>query len=279
MVTVFLVHPDDAPREALATALAGRDLEVHTAANIEEAIDRADNSPVRVFLVCPTLLEKEEMDIRTRLSVRAGHDVMVAALANVADPARKKAIARHEALLLPRPADDVDAMASFLKALAQDAADPKKPEPTPMGRMKISRLVPNTEEDLEAPVGPDGEGPIVLVVDDEEDCRELFAKVLSGRGYRVQSVASANAALRFLSKQRVHLIVSDISMPVMDGFELKAMLDERPGERIPFIAVAGTDSPERHELAKKLGVAALLGKPIQVREFCRVVRGTLMPAS
>jgi CheY-like chemotaxis protein len=68
-------------------------------------------------------------------------------------------------------------------------------------------------------------------------------------------------------------------MPVMDGFELKAMLDERPGERIPFIAIAGTDSPERHELAKKLGVAALLGKPIQVREFCRVVRGTLMPAS
>ena len=71
----------------------------------------------------------------------------------------------------------------------------------------------------------------------------------------------------------MRLIVSDIDMPQMDGFELKYALKE---SKIPFIAVAGNDSPDRRELARSLGMVALVGKPVQVKTFCELVRGTLL---
>ena len=57
---------------------------------------------------------------------------------------------------------------------------------------------------------------------------------------------------------------------------MKQQMNELGGEPIPFIAVGGQDNADRTKIAKKLGVAAVIQKPIQAREFCKVIRGTLV---
>ena len=271
--TVFLVHPDEPVREALALQLESRGHSVRTSGSLDDAIELAEGSPVTVVLVDPGLLEAEELEVLTRFCVRAGHTVRIAALTHLVDAARRKQLERHEAVLLERPIEDVDALARQVEALSEEAQrPPRKPEPTPFGKMKIQRLAPEDEGSLEAPLLADGQPPTVLVVDDEEDTRDLFEKVLSGRGYKVHKASSVPSALRLLGKQRVHLILSDIMMPQQDGFEFKQQVDAS----LPFIVVSAYLSPERVSVAKQLGIRVLLPKPIQVRELCKAVRGALV---
>ena len=274
--TVFLVHPDEPVREQLAMQLESRGLSVRTSATLDDAIELAEGSPVTVVLVEPSLLEAEELEVLTRFCLRAGHTVRIAALAHLVDAGRRKHLDRHEAVLLERPVEDVDALSRQVEALSEDAQrPPRKPEPTPFGKMKIQRLAPVDEGSLEAPTRPDGGAPTVLVVDDEEETRDLFEKVLAGRGYKVHKASSVASALRLLGKQRVDLILSDIMMPVQDGFELKQQVDAS----VPFIVVSAFLSPERMQLAQQLGIKKLLPKPIQVRELCKAVRGALVGES
>ena len=283
MSSVLVVHPDAGIRARLLDALAREGLAAGAVTDLDGALDHPEVAGVRVVLVEPTLLEQYEFDFRTQIGVRAGTDITVIALVDIADPARKKELKRHEAVLLERPIDDHDALVALVK---RHSAPPTPPAGVPavipmapgaatpsLGRMKVERV--NLDDgSLNAPATPDGEGPMVLVVDDEEDARSFFATLLEQRGYRVHAVSSATSALRFLGKDpTVRLIVSDIDMPQMDGFELRYALRE---SNIPFIAVAGNDSAERRRLAQELGMAALVGKPIQVKPFCELVKGTLL---
>ncbi len=60
----------------------------------------------------------------------------------------------------------------------------------------------------------------ILVVDDEVNMQALFKKILSKEGYQVETVSSGVEAVKFLEKDRFDLVVSDLKMPGMDGFEL-----------------------------------------------------------
>lgn len=283
MPLVLVVHPDAGIRAKVLGTFAAAGIDARALTDLEAALDHAEVARVRVVLSDPGLLEEYEFDFRTQINVRAGTDIAVIALVDIADPARKKALKRHEALLLERPLDDQASLLALVQkqiaALAPAGVAPSAPPEarnTGLGRMKVERINLDTG-DLNAPVGPDEEQPMVLVVDDQEDARSFFATLLEQRGYRVHTVASASSALRFLGKENsVRLIVSDIDMPQMDGFELRYALKE---SGIPFIAVAGNDSHERKQLAKELGMVALVGKPIQVKPFCELVRGAVLSAA
>src|SRR4029078_4024504 len=80
----------------------------------------------------------------------------------------------------------------------------------------------------------------VLVVDDEQDTRELVAAVLTPGGAEVESVGSGTAALDQMKRQRFDLLISDIGMPDMNGYDLIARigkLGEEHGGRTPAVAL------------------------------------------
>jgi CheY-like chemotaxis protein len=99
----------------------------------------------------------------------------------------------------------------------------------------------------------------ILVVDDERDSREMIATVLEQRGAAVLQSDSAESALEMLQNSSVRVIIADIAMPCIDGYELMRRL-RASGSRIPSIAVtAFARSVDRQT-------------PIDARQLARTVR-------
>ncbi|MEZ0386419.1 MAG: ATP-binding protein, partial [Verrucomicrobium sp.] len=97
------------------------------------------------------------------------------------------------------------------------------------------------------PSSADLTGTQILVVDDAQDSLDLMTHILQGRGARVTAVKSASAALDQLEHCLFHVMVSDIGMPEMDGFDLITQARQRDGEHgghIPAIAVTAFARPE-----------------------------------
>jgi CheY-like chemotaxis protein len=110
----------------------------------------------------------------------------------------------------------------------------------------------------------------VLVVDDEPDGRGLIARILEGRGARTTGAASAAEALELMSSQRFDVLLSDIGMPEMDGYELMRrvrLLDMARNGPIAAIAVTAYARPEDRQRSLLAGYQMHLSKPIEAREL------------
>lgn len=111
----------------------------------------------------------------------------------------------------------------------------------------------------------------VLVVDDEVALRDLAGLILSGHGYQVLLADGGEPALALLAENRVDLVVSDVIMPGMDGYQLaQAIRRDYPGVAIQLVSGFSGNratSPELEPL-----VSALLCKPFQPQELLRCVR-------
>jgi CheY-like chemotaxis protein len=106
-------------------------------------------------------------------------------------------------------------------------------------------------------------GPI-LVVEDDDDTRDALCQLLKGQGYQPLAAAHGQEALRWLSRAEPTLIVTDLSMPVMSGWQLLEQLGSHPQWcRIPVI-VLSADSPPPVEnlcfLQKPVPAARLLAE-------------------
>jgi two-component system sensor histidine kinase and response regulator WspE len=99
----------------------------------------------------------------------------------------------------------------------------------------------------------------VLVVDDSPIVRDLLTELLSSVGLEVRAAGDGAAALAALAENPVDLIVSDVEMPIMDGFELLRRLRER-AERVPIVMVTTRGSVTDRSLAAALGADALIVK-------------------
>jgi CheY-like chemotaxis protein len=116
----------------------------------------------------------------------------------------------------------------------------------------------------------------ILVVDDQADARDLIGQILTHCGAKVLPAASAEEALSLFKKERPDVIVTDIGMPDMDGFELLRKLRALEHDRtrdIPAIAVTAFARPEDRARAMSAGFAAYLSKPIDISELLGSIAG------
>ena len=113
----------------------------------------------------------------------------------------------------------------------------------------------------------------VLVVDDSSETLELLEMFFKRQGYEVSGAASAAEAVRRARERRPGLIISDISMPGVDGYALLAELRRLPGlEAVPAIALTGHAMDEDRARALAAGFAVHIPKPVDPDELLRVVR-------
>jgi len=114
------------------------------------------------------------------------------------------------------------------------------------------------------------DGLRVLVVDDEQDACELTAFVLGAAGAQVDTVNSAKGALRRLDAERFDVVVSDISMPEMDGYAFARELSTRPHKQ-PTLALTSLTSKADRRRALAAGFDAHLGKSADTETLRRAV--------
>jgi CheY-like chemotaxis protein len=112
----------------------------------------------------------------------------------------------------------------------------------------------------------------VLVVDDEPDIRHLCRLILADEGYEVLDAETAEAALDLLGRQMADLVLLDIRMPGMGGWEMLRILrgDER-WRRTPVVVCSAHASPVDRRNAQELGANGFLGKPFFPDELLEAV--------
>jgi two-component system CheB/CheR fusion protein len=105
-----------------------------------------------------------------------------------------------------------------------------------------------------------------LVVDDVSDVTEMLSVILSYAGYEVVTAASARAALEAARKQHFDVIISDIGMPEMNGYQLAREIRLLPSyASVPMVAVTGYSMFDDKQRALNAGFNAHLTKPIYPR--------------
>ena len=113
----------------------------------------------------------------------------------------------------------------------------------------------------------------VLLVDDSSETLELLELLFTRQGYEVFGADSAAEAVRRAGERRPGVIISDISMPGVDGYALLAELRRMPGlEAVPAIALTGHAMDEDRERALAAGFSVHIPKPVDPEELLRVVR-------
>jgi len=116
----------------------------------------------------------------------------------------------------------------------------------------------------------------ILVVDDQEDARDLLRTMLSQYGATVTTVDSARAALEEIDQHPPDVVLSDVGMPREDGYDLIRQLRGRTtqrGGRIPAIAVTAYASVADRAAALESGYQAHVAKPFDPAELARTVAG------
>jgi CheY-like chemotaxis protein len=116
----------------------------------------------------------------------------------------------------------------------------------------------------------------ILVVEDDDGIRNLVDLVLSSAGYEVLTAADGAAALQVIGTVHPDLVLLDMRMPVMDGWELARRYRAMPGPHAPIVVVtAARDAAQR---AAEIDANGYLGKPFDMAELLAMVSHHTRPA-
>jgi CheY-like chemotaxis protein len=112
----------------------------------------------------------------------------------------------------------------------------------------------------------------ILIIENEVSNRILIERVLSTRGYRCIAASNGREALGILDHERVDLILTDLSMPVLDGYRTTQLIRERPGmANVPVIAVTAFALGSEGEAARQSGCTDFLTKPFKPKQLLEIV--------
>jgi CheY-like chemotaxis protein len=112
----------------------------------------------------------------------------------------------------------------------------------------------------------------ILIIEDTLEILELFGMVLEAAGYSVLEASDGLQGISLARSQRPDLIISDLQMPGMDGYEVVRRLREDPLTRAcPIVALTASVMESDREQVAAAGFNGHLSKPVKVREFAREV--------
>jgi len=111
-----------------------------------------------------------------------------------------------------------------------------------------------------------------LIVEDQPDSAEIVARILAFNGRSYQSVASAEEALVILSVLHPQIIIADLALPQMSGWDLLGEVKTIPSlANIPMVAVTAYHSPNVERGVMEIGFDAFLPKPLDTATFMQTV--------
>lgn len=114
----------------------------------------------------------------------------------------------------------------------------------------------------------------VLFIDDDENLLEIVREVLDANGFEVQGARHGFLAGYLIAHFQPHVIVLDIMMPGLDGFEVLSLLHKRPEARqMPVVACTSMRGPEIEAKVRDAGFAAFVRKPLDFRALVGLLKG------
>lgn len=117
----------------------------------------------------------------------------------------------------------------------------------------------------------------ILIAEDDRELRQLFSHVLIKNGYTVTGVSNGQQALDAMENDFFNLIISDIMMPIMDGYTLVRQLRDS-GNTIPVLMITAKDAFDDMRLGFQFGVDDFMVKPINISEMVLRVKALLRRA-
>jgi len=117
----------------------------------------------------------------------------------------------------------------------------------------------------------------ILIAEDDRELRQLFSHVLTRNGYRVTGVSNGQEALDAMDTDFYDMVISDIMMPVVDGYELVRQLRE-VGNTTPILMITARDAFDDMRMGFQSGVDDYMVKPINVNEMVLRVQALLRRA-
>jgi excisionase family DNA binding protein len=149
---------------------------------------------------------------------------------------------------------------------------------TPGGHRRYRRSDLDTFLDRSGPGGGTQQGPLVLIVDDDERVREYVRVNLEMEGYSVREAGSAEEGLAVLDDASPDLVLLDVMMPEVDGWEMLRRLQERHGiGAIPVIMFSGKVNDHAADEASARGAQGFVGKPFDPQQLIEQAK-QLLPA-
>ena len=112
--------------------------------------------------------------------------------------------------------------------------------------------------------------PVILVADDHEDTRAMFRTMLQSQGYRVIEAADGEKTVQLAESARPDLILMDVTLPGIDGFDATRRI--REFGRMPIVFVSGLDGSRFLAQAQQAGCNEYLVKPINLGQLEEIVK-------
>ncbi len=119
--------------------------------------------------------------------------------------------------------------------------------------------------------------PRLLIIDDEEDLVEALAVRFSASGFEVDTAADGEAGLRKVSERPPDIVLLDLAMPKMDGWEVcRRIRAKAETARLPIVLMTAAILPEVEAKAKRCGADEVVRKPFDDRRLVETVRSRLL---
>jgi len=121
--------------------------------------------------------------------------------------------------------------------------------------------------------------PRIMIVDDVASIRQIVTKVFQDVGYQVTEASQGNEALDLAKLKRVHLVITDVEMPGMNGLELiKKLRELKSYNTTPILILARDASDVNIKKAETLGASGFIEKPFTPERLLSVVNQVLVDA-
>lgn len=118
----------------------------------------------------------------------------------------------------------------------------------------------------------------ILIVDDSASLRQVVSITLSNAGYEVVQACDGQDALTKLDGRKIHLIISDVNMPRMDGITFLKQVKQNPGYRFtPVIMLTTESAEEKKKEGQAAGAKAWVVKPFQPEQMLVAVQKLILP--